>query len=71
MVSYISELRHVYLLLEEIMCSLCVLNELLYPLSLRHSCTDPGLQLGDPAPLIGLLLSKNLQEVTGRTSSPA
>ena len=38
------------------MCSLCVLNELLYPLSLRHSCTDPGLQLGDPAPLIGLLL---------------
>ena len=71
MVSYISELRHVYLLLEEIMCSLCVLNELLYPLSLRHSCTDPGLQLGDPAPLIGLLLSKNLQEVTGRTSSRA
>ena len=56
MVSYISELRHVYLLLEEIMCSLCVLNELLYPLSLRHSCTDPGLQQGDPAPLIGLLL---------------
>ena len=28
MVSYISELHHVYLFLEEIMCSLCVLNEL-------------------------------------------
>ena len=29
MVSYISELRHVYLFLEEIMSSLSVLNELL------------------------------------------
>ena len=56
MISYISELRRVYLFLEEIMCSLCVLNELLEPFSLRHSCTDPGLQLGDTAPLIGLLL---------------
>ena len=56
MVSYISELHHVYLFLDEIMCSLCVLNALLEPFSLRHSCTDPGLQLGDPAPLIGLLL---------------
>ena len=56
MVSYISEPRPVYLFLEEIMCSLCVLNELLEPFSLRHSCTDSGLQLGDPVPLIGLLL---------------
>ena len=57
MVSYISELRRVYLFLEEIMCSLCVLNELLEPFPLRHSCTDPGLQLVDPAPLnICLLL---------------
>ena len=37
-VSYISELRHVYLFLEEIMCSLCVLNELLDPFSLHHGC---------------------------------
>ena len=38
MVSHISELRHVYLFLEEIMCSLCVINELLEPFSLHHGC---------------------------------
>ena len=32
---YISELRHVCLFLGEIMCSLCVLNELLEPFSLH------------------------------------
>ena len=37
MVSYISELRYVYLFQEE-MCSLCVLNELLEPFSLHHDC---------------------------------
>ena len=38
MVSYISELRHVCLFLGEIMCSLCVLNELLESFSLHHGC---------------------------------
>ena len=38
MVSHISELRHVYLFLEEIICSLCVLNEFLEPFSLRRGC---------------------------------
>ena len=45
MVSYISELRHVYLFLEEIMCSLCVLNELLLPFSLHLGCCV-GVQVG-------------------------
>ena len=39
MVSYISEPHHVYLFIEEIMCSLCVLNELLEPLSLHKNFT--------------------------------
>ena len=34
----IYEPRPVYLFLEEIMCSLCVLNELLEPFSLHHGC---------------------------------
>ena len=38
------------------MCSLCVLNELLEPFSLRHSCTGPGLQLGDPVSFQGNMM---------------
>ena len=40
MVSYIRELRHVCLFLEEIMCSLCVLNKNALTPAVRLACLE-------------------------------